>query len=205
MEPKWLTYAKKLQAIAQAGLTYSKDPYDIERFEEIRNMSVEIMNDYTGIESEKIKDWFTNETGYPTPKIDVRGAVIKEGKILLVKEKADGKWALPGGWADMDCSLNENLIKEAMEEAGAQIKPKRIISVWDRRNHNEPPMPYGCYKIFVECEFIAGEFERNTETSDARFFSMEELPPLSEGRNTKEQIKLCFDVSKKETHEALFD
>ncbi|MBM7587804.1 ADP-ribose pyrophosphatase YjhB (NUDIX family) [Bacillus pakistanensis] len=205
MEPKWLTYAKKLQAIAQAGLTYSKDPYDIERFEEIRNISVEIMNDYTGIGQEQIKEWFTNETGYPTPKIDVRGAIIKEEKILLVKEKADGKWALPGGWADMDCSLNENLIKEAIEEAGAQIKPKRIIAIWDRRNHNEPPMPYGCYKIFVECDFIAGEFERNTETSDARFFSIEELPPLSEGRNTKEQIQLCFDVSRKETHEALFD
>ncbi|MBZ2174460.1 NUDIX hydrolase N-terminal domain-containing protein [Schnuerera sp. xch1] len=104
-EPSWLIYAKKLQAIAQAGLTYSKDKYDIERFEEIRNISVDILNNYTNIEHGKIKELFANENGYPTPKVDVRAAIFKDKKILLVKEKIDGFWSLPGGWADVDLSL----------------------------------------------------------------------------------------------------
>ena len=107
MEPKWLTWAKQLQSIAQAGLTYSKDKYDIERFQQIRELSVEILNEYTEICNEKIKDLFCNEVGYQTPKIDIRGAVFKDDKILLVKESIDGLWSIPGGWAEPGLSIKE--------------------------------------------------------------------------------------------------
>src|SRR5690554_3951423 len=120
IEPKWLQYAKRLQAIAQAGLEYSKDKYDIERFQEIRNISIDIMENYTDLETEKIRDFFASEKGYQTPKIDARAAIFKNDEILLVKEKIDGLWSMPGGWADIGLSLRENIIKESLEEAGAK-------------------------------------------------------------------------------------
>ncbi len=204
-EPSWLNYAKKLQAIAQAGLAYSKDEYDIERFKQIREISVDILNNYTDMEQERIEDLFKEETGYPTPKIDVRAAIFKNNKILLVKEKIDGLWSLPGGWADSDSSLKENLIKEAKEEAGVNIIPKKIIAILDRKRHNPFPMPFGVYKIFVECSYINMDFKANIETSNADFFPENNLPPLSTSRNTQEQIKMCFTVKASETNETIFD
>jgi ADP-ribose pyrophosphatase YjhB (NUDIX family) len=205
VESKWLEYAKKLQSIAQAGLTYSKDKFDIERFEQIRDISIEILHDYTDIEHEKIRNLFANETGYQTPKIDVRGAIFNDEKILLVKEKNDGRWSLPGGWADIDTSLSEAIIKEAKEEAGLVVLPKRVISIFDYRKHHTIPLPYGVYKIYVECEVIEGDFMTNIETSESKFFNLESLPPLSLNRNTREQIEHCFEARKKQCHEALFD
>ncbi|ADL12751.1 NUDIX hydrolase N-terminal domain-containing protein [Acetohalobium arabaticum] len=204
-EPKWLEYAKRLQAIAQAGLTYSENKYDRERFEEIREISSSIIKDQTELKKEEISELFMEDAGYPTPKIDVRAAVFKDDKILLVKEKVDGRWSLPGGWADVGYSLKENLIKEAQEEAGVKIKPQRIISILDRRKHHKKSFPFGMYKIFVECEFLSGEFEKNIETSDSGFFSVTDLPPLSLGRNTKEQIRSCFEARRKDYHKAIFD
>ncbi|MCR1898544.1 NUDIX hydrolase [Irregularibacter muris] len=204
-ELKWLQYAKKLQAIAQAGLEYSKDKYDIERFEEIRDISIDIMHNYTDIEHAKIKELFASETGYQTPKIDVRAAVLKEDRILLIKEKIDGLWAMPGGWADVDCSLKENLIKEAMEEAGAEIIPQRILSLEDAKKHSSLPMPYGIYKIIVQCRLVKINFKKNIETSEVGFFSLDELPALSLGRTTKEHIKMALETNEKPFHEAIFD
>lgn len=204
-EPKWLQYAKKLQALAQAGLEYSNDKYDIERFEEIRKISVEIMNDYTDLEKGKIEKLFAGEEGYQTPKIDVRAVIFKNNKVLLVKEKIDGLWTLPGGWADVDLSLSENLIKEAKEEAGAEIKPRRVIAILDRKRHNTPPNPYGIYKIFVECNLKSFNFKENIETSNADFFDKKNLPPLSKSRTTREQLEMCFESKSKKNHECIFD
>jgi ADP-ribose pyrophosphatase YjhB (NUDIX family) len=204
-EPKWLQYAKKLQALAQAGLEYSNDKYDLERFEEIRNISVDIMNNYSDIEKEKIEDLFAGEKGYQTPKVDVRAAVFKNNKILLVREKIDGLWTLPGGWADVDLSLRENLIKEAEEEAGVEIKPKKVIAILDRKRHNTPPNPYGIYKIFVECSFISMDFKENLETYEAAFFLEDNLPSLSTSRTTEDQIGMCFKSKNKRNHECIFD
>ncbi|WP_040214007.1 NUDIX hydrolase N-terminal domain-containing protein [Clostridium polynesiense] len=205
MEEKWLNWAKRLQSIAQAGLTYSKDKYDLERFQQIRDLSVEILNEYTEAGSEKIRDLFCNETGYQTPKVDVRSAIFKDNKILLVKESIDGLWSLPGGWAEMNLSIKENAVKEAKEEAGVNIVPLRLIAVQDRSRHNKPPFPYGCYKVFVLCELIDGEFQSNIETEESGFFSLESLPPLSRGRNTEKQIEMCFDSLKSPHQEVLFD
>jgi ADP-ribose pyrophosphatase YjhB (NUDIX family) len=205
MEPKWLGWAKQLQAIAQAGLEYSKDKYDIERFQQIRELSVEILNEYTGISHEKIKDLFCNETGYQTPKVDIRAAIFKADRILLVKESFDGRWALPGGWAEFNLSVKENVVKEAKEEAGVNVVPKRLIAVQDRNKHNKPATAYGIYKIFVLCDLIDGEFKKNIETEESGFFPLAALPPLSLRRNTPRQIKMCFDAKEKEDLYTMFD
>ncbi|MGL5642981.1 MAG: NUDIX hydrolase N-terminal domain-containing protein, partial [Paraclostridium sp.] len=191
--------------IAQAGLTYSKDKYDLERFEQLKNISAEIISGYTEVEVEKVKDLLDMEEGYLTPKVDVRGAIIKEDKILLVKESIDGSWSMPGGWADVNLSVSENIIKEAKEEAGVNIIPMKIIAILDRNKHNKPISIQSIYKIFVLCDFIDGEFEKNTETEESRFFKLDELPSLSTARNTLEQIKMCFEACNKEVFETIFD
>lgn len=189
---KWLQTAKKLQAIAQTGLEFCHSDYDRDRYKQIRDISLEIMENYTDYQASEIIPFFTSASGYPTPKLDVRAAIFKDNKILLVKEKTDGKWSLPGGWADPDISLSENLVKESYEEAGVEVIPDRIIAVLDREKHNFPPIPYGCYKIFTLCLLKGGNFEENTETSDAGYFAPENLPELSTERNTVEQVKICF-------------
>ncbi len=204
-EKKWLDIAKKLQSIAQAGLEYSKDKYDLERFEEIRKVSIDIMECYTDIEREKIKNLFAGETGYQTPKIDIRAAVFHENKILMVKEKLDNRWSLPGGWADIDLSLKENLIKEAMEEAGEKIIPERILAVYDRNRNTNILFPHSVYKIFVQCKYLESKFVENIETEETGFFSVDQLPELSETRNTASQIKMCFRYKDKPFHEPYFD
>jgi len=205
MEKKWLSWAKELQAIAQCGLEYSTDKFDIERFEQIRNMSVEIMSEYTDIDTAKVRSLFANEQGYQTPKVDVRAAIFNENKILLVREESDKKWSLPGGWADIDHSVYENIVKETREEAGAEIAPKRVIAIMDRNKHVDDTYPYSVYKIFVECDYISGEHQENIETCESGFFSCDSLPELSETRNTVNQVQMCFRVREKKVHEVIFD
>lgn len=205
MTPKWLKWAKELQAIGQQGLAYSNDKYDIERFQMIRDISVEIMAEYTDLEEETIKDLFCNEVGYQTPKVDVRGVIIRNNEILLVKETIDGKWSLPGGWAEFDLSVKENVIKEVKEEAGIDVIPQRIIAVQDRKFHNKPFSAYGIYKIFVLCEEVGGNFKPNIETEASGYFPLEALPTLSETRNSKEQIQLCLEAAKDKDFMTVFD
>jgi len=205
MEPKWLSWAKQLQSIAQAGMTYSKDKYDIERFQQIRDLSVEILSEYTGINNEKIDKLFCNEVGYQTPKVDIRGAIFKEDKILLVKESIDGCWSMPGGWAEFNLSIKENIIKEAREEAGLNVVPIKIIAILDRNKHNEPVTAYGIYKIFVLCELIDGTFEKNVETEESGFFSLKDLPPLSLERNSEKQVEMCFEAISNNNFFTIFD
>ena len=204
-ERKWLDIAKKLQSIAQAGLEYSKDKYDLERFEEIRKISIDIMEGYTDMEREKIRNLFAGETGYQTPKIDIRAAIFHENKILMVREKLDNRWSLPGGWADIDLSLKENLVKEAMEEAGAKIIPERILAVYDRNRNTNILFPHSVYKIFVQCKYLESKFVENIETEETGFFSVDQLPELSETRNTASQIKMCFRYKDRPFHEPYFD
>ncbi len=201
---EWIGIARRLQAIAQAGLEYSHTPYDRDRYLQIREISVEIMKNFTGYNKEDIIKFFTSADGYPTPKVDVRAAIFNNDKILLVKEKADGKWSLPGGWADEHLSLSENLVKESLEEAGVEVVPEKVIAILDRDKHNRPPIPHGCYKIFVECSLKGGQFSDNTETSEAGFFRRDNLPDLSLERNTPEQIEICFN-SRKDGWKVLFE
>jgi len=205
MEKKWLNWAKELQSIAQCGLEYSTDKFDLERFEQIRKISVDIVSEYSDMDNEKVRDLFANEAGYQTPKVDVRAAIFKNDKILLVKEQSDQRWSLPGGWADIDHSVKENIIKEAREEAGVEIEPKRIIAIHDRNKRVNDIYPYSVYKIFVECDYLKGEHQDNIETSESGFFGFDELPELSHTRNTMDQVKMCFEARTKDIFNVLFD
>ena len=170
MNYQWLEWAKRIQALSQTGLAFSKDVFDIERYEELRKISVEIMSEYTGLEKNKINDLFTNEKGYQTPKVDVRGVVFKDNQILMVKENKDEKWALPGGFCDIGLSPSENVVKEIKEESGFDVVPSRLIAVFDKNKHPHPPDPYHFYKLFILCEIIGGEATAGIETSNVQFF-----------------------------------
>lgn len=200
----WLQWAVELQSLAQAGLTYGKDVYDKERYERIRDISAEMVSHMTDIPFVRVKELFCNESGYQTPKLDTRAAIFEDEKILLVHEN-NGKWSLPGGWVDVNVSVGENVVKEVREEAGLDVVVEKVIAVQDRAKHNLPIYAYGICKIFVQCSVVGGQFEENIETTEYRYFSMDELPELATEKNTKEQIKMCFEAHASENWETLLD
>lgn len=193
-EEKWLSWAKKMQSLAQQGLTYTKDKYELDRYQQLRDLSVEVMQDYTGVDKKKIEDMFCFEYGYQTPKSDVRGAILRNEEVLLVHEQIDGKWAMPGGWADIGYSVTESIIKEAREEAGAVVEPYKLVGIFDWASDTQRPIPYGIYKTVMLCELKEFCFEKNMETAGARFFNRYELPELSPGRTTQHLIDICFQA-----------
>jgi ADP-ribose pyrophosphatase YjhB (NUDIX family) len=205
MNFQWLELAKKLQSIAQAGLTYSSNKYDIERFQQIKSLSLEIISHFSQTKMDRLTDLFSNEQGYPTPKVDVRGAVFKENAILMVREEVDGRWSLPGGWAEIGLSPGEIVIKEIKEESGYESRPKRILAVLDKNKHLHPPSPFHTYKIFIECEIIGGQPRAGMETTAVDFFDQTNLPELSVDRNTIEQIEMIFSFLEDPFRPALFD
>lgn len=203
-EAPWLKWAIELQFIAQAGLTYSQDSFDLERFKRIREISAEIMSLKSGLGLDHVKKVFCNETGFQTPKLDTRAAIFRDNKILLVKEK-NGTWSLPGGWVDVIESIRSNTIKEVKEESGYDAVPVKLIAIQDRNKHNLPLYAYGVCKIFVLCEITGGEFTPNIETVGSDFFSLNELPLLATEKNNKEQIELCFQAYHSNNWETVFD
>lgn len=204
MNKSWLLWAQRIQAIAQAGLEYSRDSYDRERFQQLRGLAVEIVSEYTGIGEERVADLFANESGYQTPKVDVRAVVQSDGRLLFVKE-ADGKWALPGGWAEPHLSLKENVAKEVLEESGMTVEVSEVIAILDRNRYLDDNYPYSVYKVFVGCRFLGGRFERNIETSAAQFFHEREVPELSVTRNTERQVEMCFEYINGKYDGVIFD
>lgn len=193
MKYNWLDVAKQLQSIAQAGLTYCENMYDIDRYEQIRAIGQEIIHDFTKADMETIRNLFSNENGYQTPKVDIRGVVFSENKILMVREKIDNCWALPGGWADVGYSPKEVAVKEIWEEAGLKTQAVRLLSVFDYKHHPHPPSPYHVYKFFILCRIVGGKAQPGYETSDVFFYERDNLPQLSLPRNTKQQLKLMFE------------
>lgn len=200
----WLQWIIELQSLAQAGLAYSKDIYDIERFTRIREISAEMLSHMSDIPVEKVKEVFCNESGYQTPKLDTRAAIFQDEKILLVQEK-NGKWSLPGGWCDVHMSVGDNTVKEVKEEAGLDVMADKIIAIQDRAKHNLPAYAYGICKVFVQCSIVGGQFEENSETIGFDFFDLNHLPELALEKNNEEQIKMCFAAYKNPDWETLFD
>ena len=202
----WKKWAQELQFLAQCTLAYSKDKFDRERSKRIREISCEMLSYKYDIPIEKIKVDFASDLGYQTPKVETRAAIIKDDKILLVKEQLDGKWALPGGYQDVNVSIRENVIKEASEEAGAIVEPLKIIAVLDYNRHHHVNFPFGMVKIFVLCDYIDHSFVDNTETLGADFYSLDNLPELSTTRTTVKQLKMCFDCYENpEKWDTIFD
>ena len=192
MNDKWLNFAMRIQSIAQAGLQYGKGRFDRERYQELRQIAAEMLSERADIPIDKVQEVFCNETGYQTPKVDTRGAVFVEDKILLVREN-NGQWSMPGGWCDVDQSVGSNTIKEVREEAGLVVLAERLIAVQDWRRHNVTNYAYGVVKVFVLCKCEGGCFEENLETTEISFFGKDELPDnLAVQKCTREQILMCF-------------
>ena len=165
-EPAWLRWARELQSIAQTGLTFSADPYDLERYQRLRVIAAEMLAAGSGAPLQRIQGLFEQDLGYPTPKVDVRAAVFREQRILMVREVSDGGWTLPGGWADVNQSARECVEREVREESG--------------------------FELFFLCELTGGAARASLETSAVDFFALDDLPPLSEGRITVRQIERMF-------------
>ncbi len=205
MQYPWLDVSRELQSIAQAGLTFCENKYDVERYEQIMKLSQKIIADFTDIEYEKVEKVFKMEEGYLTPKVDVRGVVIRDDKILLVRETIDGRWAMPGGWADVGYTPKETAEKEVMEESGLIVKAGRLLAVLDKKCHQHPPDINYVYKIFIHCEEKDGELKAGMETSEVGFFDLDNLPELSTPRNTREQIEMVFNKVKSKDATAEID
>lgn len=202
---KWLKWAIEIQSLAQAGLAYTSNVYDIERYERLREISAEIIEEKSNIGLDKVKGLFCNETGYQTPKIDTRAVIFKDNKILLTHEN-NGTWSLPGGWCDVLESVKSNTIKEVKEETGLDVETIKIISIQDRNKHNKPVYAYGVCKVFVLCKVIGGKFVENIETTEIKYFSLDDIPSnLAEEKTNKEQIKMCFNAYKDKNWQTQFD
>jgi ADP-ribose pyrophosphatase YjhB (NUDIX family) len=193
-EMKWLQWSRRLQALAQNGLTYCKDPYDEQRYNELRGIAAEIMAAGAGLnESASVLEGFKFEEGYATPKIDIRAAVFDDEKILLVKERSDGLWTLPGGWADVGDSPSLAAIREVKEESGFDVAVKKLAAVYDRDKHEHPPIQHHVFKLFFLCELRGGTAAESVETSGVDFFAEGNLPPLSLTRVIEPQIHHMFE------------
>ena len=195
MDMKWLEWAQKLQAIAQNGLTYSQNPFDIDRFQQMQQVAAEIMATYSNLESADVLGFFKQEIGYATPKVDVRGAVFQDDKILLVKERFDGLWTLPGGYVDVGEPPSLAVEREVYEESGYQARAVKLLALYDRNHprHNHPPFEYHVYKLFFLCELMGGSPRNSTETEAATFFAEDEIPDLSLTRVVPSQITRLFE------------
>lgn len=203
-EEAWLEWTVRLQALAQNGLAYDPAVFDRERYEEIRDIASQMMSAASGIPKSKVTELFTSEEGYQTPKIDTRAAIFQEDKILLVQE-ANGLWALPGGWCDVQESILSNTIKEVKEETGFDVEAERLVAVQDKRKNNQANTAVRVIKHFVLCHYISGSFQANSETLDAKYFELDQLPELSQHKTTEKQIRLCYKASQAQHWETVFD
>ena len=205
MEPNWLTWGRKLQAIAQSGIAHTKNPFDAERYEAVRAVAADMLADRTGTGAEAILGLFVEERGYATPKVDVRGAVFEDDRLLMVKEDLAGGWAVPGGWAEINEPPSRSVEREIFEESGFTAKARKIIGVYDRLLHPHTPHPWHSYKMFFLCEKTGGEATTSIETSDVSFFSEEELAALPLAKVTPSQLAHVFEHHRNPDRPADFD
>lgn len=184
---------KKLKAIADVGLLYCNNEYDKERYTAVQNICFDLLNITAEQTIEDLKISFPSVKDYPTPKVDIRGLLLSsDKKILLIKESVDGKWSLPGGWADIGETPKEVVIKEFKEETGLDVIPKSLLAVFDKKMHAHPPQPFYVYKIIFYCEATSSNINKGFDVLDLQYFDLENLPPLSEDRILKSQIELVY-------------
>jgi ADP-ribose pyrophosphatase YjhB (NUDIX family) len=190
--PRWFRWAQRVQSIAQTGLAYCTSEYDRERYEELRQMAVEMVSFESGASEEQLRVSFASGVGYPTPKLDVRAVVFRGDEILLVREARTGGWTLPGGWADVGDTPGEAAERETREESGYEVKASRLIALLDKSRHDHPPALEYAYKAFVLCKLVGGEERTSHETSGVGFFARNAIPPLDTERTAVSQIDLAY-------------
>lgn len=187
--PRWLAWARELQAISQTGLTYSQTDYDRQRYRRLAELAAEIVESYTGLPAAASVESFLVQPGYATPKVDVRGAVVQDGRVLLVRERIDGCWSLPGGWADVGDLPSEMVMREVREESGLHVVPRKLVGVYDANRVGEPLSFFHAYKLVFLCDAVGGALQASDETLDAAFFAFDELPPLSAERTAERHLR----------------
>jgi ADP-ribose pyrophosphatase YjhB (NUDIX family) len=201
----WLDVVQRLRRVADAGLTYSKSPYDLERYTQLTRLASEIAEAGLDASADGIEEILRAERGYPTPKVDVRAVVPRQGKILLVKEASDGFWALPGGWADVGETASEVTAREVLEETGYTVKPTKLLALLDKSKHDHPRDIWWTYKAFFLCDLIGGTPQASHETLECRFFDESQIPPLSLERTTAGQLRRMFEHLREPNLAADFD
>lgn len=206
MEPKWLAWAKSLQATAQNGLTFAQNEFDIERYKHVMDIAFEMMASNSEADLAYVKDLFKDVEGYATPRVDIRGVVFKDDRILLVREKSDGGWTLPGGWADPNEPPSLATEREVLEESGFEVKASKLLAVYDRaKQRHTPPFPYHVYKLYFLCELKGGKKTTSIETDGVDFFDENDIPHLSPSRTTISQIRRFFEHHRNPDLPADFD
>ncbi len=192
-EPTWAPTLRELQALAQTGLTYAKDAYDIARYRRLHEIAVAMTAEGFSLDPVLVGELFTRQSGYATPQVDVRAAVFRDHRVLLVCEDSDGCWTLPGGWADVNLSPAENAVKETAEEACVEIAVRKLAGVYDRRIHPyRPSLPGHVYKLYFVCDLVAGEPGPGDETTAADFFPLDDLPKLSLARTIEPHLRAAY-------------
>jgi ADP-ribose pyrophosphatase YjhB (NUDIX family) len=203
--PPWLRWAREIQSLAQTGLTYATKDYDVQRYQCFMEIAAEIVQNHTNLNKGQLLENFLAQPGYATPKIDVRGAVVQDGKILLVQERQDKCWCMPGGWAEVGELPSQSTIREIREESGFEVAPRKCIGVYDANRGPEPVEFYHAYKIVFLCEIIGGQARPSEETLAVDFFSFDDLPPLSEFRTNGRHLAEVQAHLMEELRPAAFD
>ena len=202
---RWLVWAREIQALAQTGLTFSTTGYEVKRYHRLARIAAEITAVHADLDREAVYRGFLEQPGYATPKIDVRGAVVREGKILMVQERMDGRWCMPGGWADVGDRPSDMVAREVLEESGFRVKAEKVIGVFDANREGRPLSFFHAYKIVFLCRILGGKSRPSDETLDARFFSFNDLPELSSPRTTVRHLQEVQAHLKDPDRAAAFD
>jgi ADP-ribose pyrophosphatase YjhB (NUDIX family) len=204
--PKWLDWAREIQALSQTGLTYSQIDYDIQRYHRLEEIATEIIASHTTLPPDSILENFRIQPGYATPKIDVRGAVVQNGKILLVQERSDGGWTMPGGWGDVGEAPSAMVAREVEEESGYEVRVEKLVAVYDANRVPGVRMEfYHAYKLIFLCTITGGKARPSNETSAVDFFDLEHLPPLSNYRTSRQMLDEVFAHFADPTRPAAYD
>ncbi|WP_136466588.1 NUDIX hydrolase [Flagellimonas onchidii] len=201
-----LNLIKRIKAISETGLVYSKDGYDRERYEELQQISLELMSSIGNTPLGELQDFFVPQQDYPTPKVDVRAFVLNEKEeVLMAKESIDGKWTIPGGWADIGSTPSEIAVKEVAEETGLKVKVVKLLAIYDKQVHPHPPEPYYIYKLMFLCRIVGGELKAGFDMLDVGFFTLNNLPELSEERILESQLNHLYRLTKSSASDVYFD
>jgi len=203
--PTVLEWARQVQAIAHNGLHFSQDPFDRERYQKLQELTNNLLASELRLPLADTKALWRTEEGYATPKVDVRGAVFRDNAILLVRERADGLWSMPGGWVDVNDSPSGAAEREIFEESGYRVRAVKLAALFDRQRHPHPPSLYHIYKLFFLCDLVGGSPVHSAETDGVDFFPLDRLPDLSVGRTLRSQIQRVFEHHKNRTLPTDFD
>lgn len=201
----WLNWAREIQSLAQTGLAFAPNHYEKERSTRLIELSAEIIEAYTNLESQNISKVLMEQPGYATPKVDVRAAIIRDEEILLVKEIADGKWSMPGGWMDVGDYPAKAAERETKEESGFIVKAKKLIGVFDANRNGRPLEFFHAVKLIYLCEIISGKPTISSETSEVKFFNLNSLPTLSQNRTNERHIAEIIEHIKNPNRQSFFE